>query len=67
MVVVDSARATATALGELLTERGLDCLHAQAKLELLVTDVPGTFRESASRFLGASTAEPVQVDIPVSR
>lgn len=65
MVVVDSAQATAMALAQLLQERGLERAESDPSLELLVTDVPGTFRESASRFLGATHVAPVQVDIPI--
>lgn len=51
LVVVDSAEATAAALRELrpgsAPRRG-----AEANLRILVTDLPGQFASSASRFLG---------------
>jgi glutamate racemase len=63
VVVVDSALATAQALSRLLQERGLAAAAKAPTLELLVTDVPGSFAQSASRFLGESTVAPTQVDI----
>ena len=51
--VVDSAVATAAELARALSERelGADATR-QGALRLLVTDMPGAFREVASRFLG---------------
>jgi glutamate racemase len=66
MVIVDSAEATARALAELLATRNLLATRKSAALELLVTDVPGTFGDAASRFLGETASAPVQVDIPVA-
>ena len=51
--VIDSARATAEQLGELLQERGLGTSgNEPGRLRLLVTDMPGPFSEMAARFLG---------------
>jgi glutamate racemase len=66
IVVVDSAEATARALAELLAARDLLASGKSARLELLVTDVPGTFGDAAARFLGERADAPVQVDIPVT-
>jgi glutamate racemase len=66
VVIVDSAEATARALAELLVTRNLLATRKSAALELLVTDVPGTFGDAAARFLGEPSSAPVQVDIPVA-
>ena len=51
--VIDSARATAEQLQELLKQRELATpCDEQGRLRLLVTDMPGPFSEMASRFLG---------------
>lgn len=49
VVVVDSAEATAGALGDL--ELDLEA-GSEGELQILVTDLPGQFAASASRFLG---------------
>lgn len=63
LAIVDSAEATARAVGELLDAKGLRATEPCGRLELLVTDVPGSFHQSASRFLGEAVGEPQQVDI----
>ncbi|MGB5704424.1 MAG: glutamate racemase [Polyangiales bacterium] len=55
VVVVDSAEATAAALREMLSEDGAGA-GSSGDLRILVTDLPGQFASSASRFLG----KPVQ-------
>jgi glutamate racemase len=55
LVVVDSAEATAAALREIQPELGAEA-GAAGGLRILVTDLPGQFASSASRFLG----KPVQ-------
>jgi len=64
-VVVDSAHATAVSVREFLAARSLDRRDASSAgwIKLLVTDVPRTFREVASRFLGADVGEVEQVDL----
>jgi glutamate racemase len=62
--VVDSAHATAGAVAEFLAERQLLSNRAAgARLELLVTDLPKSFAEVASRFLGESTDHVTQIDL----
>lgn len=56
--VVDSAAATAAELARALRERDLGAdSRRQGALRLLVTDMPGAFREVASRFLGTDVKE----------
>lgn len=63
--IVDSAAATARAVADLLTERGMASRTASASpLELLVSDRPASFEAVASRFLGRSLPAATQVDIP---
>ncbi len=64
--VIDSARATAEQLRELLKERELETPNSeQGRLRLLVTDMPGPFSEMASRFLGRTLhgLEVEQIDL----
>lgn len=64
LTIVDSAGATADDVGEFLVERGLAAARAErGKLDLLVTDVPKSFREVASRFLGEAVEEVQQIDL----
>ncbi|HEX4336005.1 MAG TPA: glutamate racemase [Polyangiaceae bacterium] len=68
VAVVDSARATAEAVGVLLEARGLraekrSTTGAGAELELLVTDVPASFAAMAERCLGGPASEVRLVDI----
>jgi glutamate racemase len=67
--VVDSALATANAVLELVAEgritvapSGEPRTHAE-RLELLVTDLPKSFAEVASRFLGEAVPEVHQIDL----
>ena len=65
VAVVDSAHATAADVRAFLETRGL-CRQSPgeaAAVQLLVTDVPRTFREVASRFLGDEVDEVEQVDL----
>ncbi len=64
--IVDSAQATAIAVAELLADKGLGAANATATLQLLVTDLPGSFAQSASRFLGEQVDAAEQVDITPS-
>ncbi|MBK8251141.1 MAG: glutamate racemase [Polyangiaceae bacterium] len=62
--IVDSAYATADDVATFLTERNLACTRTErGTLDLLVTDVPKSFREVASRFLGETVDEVHQIDL----
>jgi glutamate racemase len=63
--VVDSAHATASDVRAFLESRGLarPAAGAPGAVKLLVTDMPRTFREVASRFLGAEVGDVEQVDL----
>jgi glutamate racemase len=63
--VVDSAHAVAADVQAFLTERELTRLDtdAQGQVDLLVTDMPRSFADVASRFLGAALPEVEQVDL----
>lgn len=62
--VVDSAHATAEDVAVFLTERDLASARERpGKLDLLVTDVPKSFRDVASRFLGEAVEEVHQIDL----
>lgn len=66
VTVVDSARATAIELDHMLQERGMkNARSGGGTLSLLVTDLPGRFRDVASRFLGVDveTVHVEQVDL----
>lgn len=65
VAVVDSAHATAQEVRSFLLARGLARAPgaADARVELLVTDVPGAFAETASRFLGDAVTEVEQIDL----
>ncbi len=65
VAIVDSARATAHEVKTFLETRDL-ARHGSGEMRsvhLLVTDVPGAFRETASRFLGDAVSEVEQVDL----
>jgi glutamate racemase len=61
--VVDSARATAAEVQAFLASRGLLRTGPPGGVELLVTDVPRTFQDVASRFLGAEVGDVEQIDL----
>jgi glutamate racemase len=61
--VVDSASATAADVRDFLASRGLAAKQGEGAVRLLVTDVPRTFREVASRFLGGDAGDVEQVDL----
>jgi glutamate racemase len=63
--VVDSASATAADVGAFLAARGLERTSRSdaGGVRLLVTDMPRTFREVASRFLGDNVGDVEQVDL----
>jgi glutamate racemase len=65
VVVVDSAQAAARDVKEFLTSRGLTRQEGglAPPVQLIVTDQPRSFREVASRFLGAEVGEVEQVDL----
>ena len=65
VAVVDSARATAQAVRSFLESRDLARLGATEppSVHLLVTDVPGAFRETATRFLGDAVSDVEQIDL----
>jgi glutamate racemase len=62
VAVVDSAHATASDVRTFLETRGL-ARSGTGDVKLLVTDVPRTFREVATRFLGDVVTEVEQVDL----
>ena len=61
--IVDSARATAAETRTFLQKRGLARTAGDGNVELLVTDLPRTFEEVASRFLGGTVGAVEQVDL----
>jgi glutamate racemase len=62
--VVDSAHATAADVKAFLDGRGLARPAARAgRIELLVTDLPKSFRDVASRFLGGDASQVEQIDL----
>ncbi len=63
--VVDSAHATAVDVHAFLSARGLARAPGgdPGRVQLLVTDLPRTFREQAARFLGDSVSDVEQVDL----
>jgi glutamate racemase len=63
--VVDSARATADEVRAFLEARNLGRRRSAAPqtVRLLVTDVPGAFRETAARFLGDAVRDVEQIDL----
>jgi glutamate racemase len=63
VAVVDSARATAEDARAFLEARGLRRAGSSGSVELLVTDVPRTFQEVASRFLGEDAPQVEVVDL----
>lgn len=65
VAVVDSAHATAQEVRTFLVARGLARApsDAGATVQLLVTDVPGTFTETAKRFLGDAVTDVEQIDL----
>jgi len=63
VAVVDSAHATASDVKAFLEARGLACAEGEGTVELLVTDIPRTFREVAARFLGEEVRAVEQVDL----
>lgn len=63
IAVVDGAQATARSVQALLSERGLATSATKGTLELLVTDLPASFEESATRFLGEGVSAVTQIDL----
>jgi glutamate racemase len=65
VAVVDSAHATAQEVRSFLVARGLARARssAEATVQLLVTDIPGAFPETATRFLGNAVREVEQIDL----
>jgi glutamate racemase len=62
--IVDSAHATADDVAAFLLERALSTTRDRpGELDLLVTDVPKSFRDVASRFLGEVVEEVHQIDL----
>jgi glutamate racemase len=63
--VVDSEVSTAVEVAAFLGARELTCRRegAVGSVELLVTDLPQTFRQTAARFLGADVGDVQQVDL----
>jgi len=64
LFIVDSAHATADYVAEFLQQRGVAAeRRAAAELELLVTDLPKSFSDVASRFLGEALPRVTQIDL----
>jgi len=65
VAVVDSAHATAQEVRSFLQARGLarEPAGTPAAVQLLVTDMPGAFAETATRFLGDAVSDVEQVDL----
>ena len=64
ITIVDSAKATATSLGGLLSAKGLaQSEPGPGSAELTVTDVPKSFAAVAGRFLGAEVPKVRQIDL----
>ncbi|HTB76511.1 MAG TPA: glutamate racemase [Polyangiaceae bacterium] len=65
VAVVDSALATAQEVRSFLVARGLarGASGDPATVQLLVTDRPGSFLESATRFLGDTVTDVEQIDL----
>jgi glutamate racemase len=65
VAVVDSAHATAQEVRAFLLARNLARLPSGTPpgVQLLVTEMPGAFAETATRFLGTSVGEVEQVDL----
>jgi glutamate racemase len=62
--IVDSAHATAEELEQFLSERGALARGTEpGRLELLVTDLPASFAQVASRFLGEPVPWVQQIDL----
>ncbi len=61
--VVDGAVATATDVERILVEASLENPEADGELELLVTDQPAQFEQTASRFLGTALPAVQQIDL----
>ena len=64
MTIVDSGEAAAVDVEAFLRERGLSATGVAAgSLDLLVTDLPKSFAEMASRFLGHETESVQAIDL----
>jgi glutamate racemase len=64
LFLVDSAHATADAVAAFLRERSAAAeRHHAGELELLVTDLPKSFSDVASRFLGETVPRVTQIDL----
>jgi glutamate racemase len=65
VTIVDSARAVASEVAGFLAQRDLlrDVARGPGSTRLLVTDLPKSFDETASRFLGADAGAAEQVDL----
>ena len=61
--IVDSALATAAETRAFLQQREIMRTVGEGKVQLLVTDLPRTFQEQASRFLGGAVGAVQQVDL----
>lgn len=63
LAIVDGAEATALVVQQQLLEREMQASTSPGSLELLVTDLPATFADSAARFLGEPVAAVTQIDL----
>lgn len=65
VTLVDSAQATAAAVERMLSERELLRAPDEARHQVFVTDLPGSFHRVAQRFLGHELSHLEQVDVVV--
>lgn len=65
VTIIDSARAVAREVAGFLESRSLvrDASHGPGSVKLLVTDLPKSFDQTASRFLGSEVEGAEQVDL----
>jgi glutamate racemase len=61
--VVDSAHAAAEDVGAFLEARSLSNRSGSGRVHLLVTDLPKSFAQTASRFLGGDAGDVEQIDL----
>lgn len=63
VVIIDSAKAVAREVAGFLSERGLARESGEGAVTMLVTDLPRSFDEVASRFLGSAAGAAELVDL----
>ena len=63
VTIIDSARTVAGEVASFLESRGLARQSLGGRIDLLVTDLPKSFDQVASRFLGEEVAGATQIDL----